>query len=465
MSANAEARLHQRVSFREDVNVVASASSPPLRLRALNLSDGGLCLQTTHPFRRGDRVGLRLRAAGVDLAVPVAEVAWVVREVKGSSRIPAVGLRFTNLRPPQRQALKQALAALQNAFSLPPLASAQSANALASPAPNPPPPQRPAPTPAAAPAAAAPLHRKGPSAMHAEPSLPPLAGISTVPPPSVAVSDSMMTDAGPSLGPLSRPPQPSAEWSFSNDTSGRPTRAPMASPSMALAGGLLVVGTLAGVVFGVLDQRGPTEPARVTPAVAPAAEGALAAPTLEAPTDPAPMAAAAPSTARPTAASVAASAPTVAPTPLAVAAPAPAPAPVAAPAASVRAAAPVAPTRAVAPVAPRDREKPALPSVRPGQITLGTLAVVGKELVLPIRGVRKVERTFVLQKPDRVVVDLDGDAFGTSEAAGRGRVLKVRMGKRDHGVRLVLDVKDAAVARSARVERRQGVTTVVFPLK
>lgn len=413
-----DARLHPRVAFSKHVNVVATASAPPLKLQAINLGPGGMCVQTAHPFRRGDRVGVRIRAAGEDLAIHATEVAWVVRPVKGGSRVPAIGLRFLQVSPIQRMALKRALSALQNG-SLAPLPPAGAA---------PVPPHRQYPKP---------ISEKP---MHGEPSLLPLdaAGLN---PSLLPQIDPVRTDPdsnGPSLAPLSEAPAISDEPSFVFSTDPRPLRSALSGPSMGLAGGLLVVGTLAGVIFGVMDQRGQPEK--------PVAEAA--APLETAPAPPVAEAAA------------------VAPAPSERApAASPTPAPRSVPPA--RAAAPAArPARAAARAAPVESPAVALPHHRPGQISLGAVSKSGHNLLVPVRGVRKVVRSFALKAPDRFVVDLDAENYeGPAELPGTGKLLRARLGRHAHGIRLVLDLTDAKAAAGATVERRGGVTTVVVPLR
>jgi hypothetical protein len=109
-------------------------------------------------------------------------------------------------------------------------------------------------------------------------------------------------------------------------------------------------------------------------------------------------------------------------------------------------------------------EKMPLPNHRPGRVELGAVQAAGKELLVPVRGARAMEKMFVLKTPDRVVVDLSADGFdGQKEMSGKGSIKKLRMGSRPGGVRLVLDVKDERVAKAAKVARRNGVLTVVVP--
>jgi uncharacterized protein (TIGR02266 family) len=424
-----EARMHDRVPFTNQVAVIASSSSPPLRLWASNLSEGGICLQTNHPFRRGDRVGLRVKNAEGDLTIPVGEVSWVVREVKNSSRIPMVGLRFMNLRPADRQLLRRMVETENEAVSpLPPLTPSTN-------------------------------HNKEASHMNAEPSLPPIGesfapgmdADASMPPTNINLSTLPPLDTRLSVEPsLTGGQEPASRWEFSKDNPSVNSAAPRragTSPSLALGAGLLVVGTLAGMIFGVLDQNGrhpekSAVTAAATPAPAPAAEVEAAAPDEDM---------AAPPITRP------------APKPAAVAA-APLPKP-AAPAARPAAPAPVLTNTVAQSARPAvTLDKMPLPNHRPGRVELGAIQAAGKELVVPIRGARAMEKTFILKTPDRVVVDLTADGFdGQKEMSGKGTIKKMRLGARPGGVRLVLDVKDERVAKAAKITRRNGVLSVVLP--
>lgn len=419
-----EARVHPRAGFVDKISVIASASAAPLRLWSMNLSEGGVCLQTSHPFRRGDRVGLRIPCGDTELAIAVSEVAWVLRDVKGSSRLPAVGLRFVNLRPPERTLLKQLVERQKDRpdddadGALPPF--------------NPP----------------------GPD-MHTEPSLPPQGpSINSIPPTAETLPPSELHEAEPSLGPLPSTSDPgeSAQWAFSDAGPERPSpRARGGKESgnnnFVLAAGLLVVGTVAGMIFGLLDQSG--RPSRKEAAIA-AATAETAPVSVETAADVEP-----------------------APAPVKMPAPAPAPVKTAAPAPIVTQPVKKAePVKIAAPApAPVKTEKKAaaplpVPNHRPGTVTLGALSPSGKDLVLPIRGARSIERQFTLKGPDRVVVDLTADAYdGPAELKGKGAIRSVRVGKRPGGVRLVLDVTSARAASAARISRTQGTLALVVPAR
>ncbi|MEW5847974.1 MAG: PilZ domain-containing protein, partial [Myxococcota bacterium] len=250
-----ESRAHVRAPFIHKVSVIPSSATRPLKLWATNLSEGGVCLQTAHPFRRGDRIGLRLDCGGTDIAIPVCEVAWVLREMKGSSRAPGVGLRFLDVRPDDRKLIRQTV---RDLLKSPPDVSV-------------PPPDE---------TAATPIHSKEPEPMHHEPSLPPpgdpisitpsLSGLPETAPPSEI---SEVGAAGPSLslGPL---PAEEVRWEFSDGgrtEERRSVRPRQGGNSLGLAAGLLVAGTLTGMIFGVLNQSGrnapkPAEPAPAAPA-------------------------------------------------------------------------------------------------------------------------------------------------------------------------------------------------------
>lgn len=410
-----EARVHSRASFVDRISVIANASAAPLRLWSMNLSEGGVCLQTAHPFRRGDRVGLRIPCGDTELAIPVSEVAWVLRDVKGSSRLPAVGLKFVNLRPPERTLLKQ-LVERQKARRDDELA--------------------PLPSPEAA------TSEEGPDAMHTEPSLPPMGDpVHSIPPTAETLPPSELHEAEPSLGPLPSTSDPGegAQWAFSDAGPERPARTTReaGNNNFVLAAGLLVVGTIAGMIFGLLDQNGRASSKKEQ---APAVAAAPAAPEPAAPvvTEPAPVA------------------------PPAVATP-PRPAgPVVTAPPAPKKAEPV--KHAAAPAKP-EKKAPA-PTGKAGTVTLGALAPSGKDLVLPIKGARSVERQFTLKGPDRVVVDLSADAYdGPTELKGKGAIKSVRVGRRPGGVRLVLDVANAKAASGARIAKTSGMLALVIPAK
>ena len=69
---------------------------------AVNVSCGGMCLQTDRPARQGDRVRLRFRLGPdcAEMAVE-AEVVWCI-EAAGGTRFCQLGLHFLDLRDEQR---------------------------------------------------------------------------------------------------------------------------------------------------------------------------------------------------------------------------------------------------------------------------------------------------------------------------------------------------------------------------
>jgi len=413
-----EARAHPRTSLMDKISVIATSSAAPLRLWSMNLSEGGICLQSAHPFRRGDRVGLRIPCGNSELAISTSEVAWVLRDVKGSSRIPAVGLRFVNLRPSERVLLKQLLERER----------ARPQDAGLAPLP--------------------PLSQEGESTMQHEPSLPPPgAPYQSIPPMAETLPPSELHEEEPSLGPLPSSDEPNAAWAFSDappERSAARARGREAGNhnNFVLAAGLLVVGTVAGMIFGLMDQSG--RPARKEVAQAAVVEPE-APPAVDIPAPPAAVTE------------------PVRPAPVAVAPVRPAPVAVA----PVR---PAAEQRAPAP-APKPQKKAATAAVPPpthraGTVTLGAVTPEGKDLVLPIRGARSIERQFTLTGPDRVVVDLAADGYdGPNELRGRGSIRNVRVGRRPNGVRLVLDVSSAKTAAAARITRSQGALALVIPAR
>lgn len=87
------------VRFREPAQAARA-----LRAYSLNFSVGGLCLKTAKPYSLGQRLHLELRVDTRQLSV-VAEVAWV--------RGGAIGVRFAELSPEDREALEQLVSQLK----------------------------------------------------------------------------------------------------------------------------------------------------------------------------------------------------------------------------------------------------------------------------------------------------------------------------------------------------------------
>lgn len=420
-----EARLHSRAPFVQKVSVIPSGATTPLRLWTSNLSEGGLCLQTAQPFRRGDRVSVRMDCEGTEICVPVAEVSWVLRDVRGSSRTPGVGLRFVSIDPADRRLIRQFVGSLgeaSNADTLPPLphkATAAFINNLPSQLPPP--------------GDAISIHPRD-SEIH-------------------EVGDSDMEESQePSLGPLPVDQAEAGGWEFSEGGSGDSIIAASQKRSgWGFAAALLAVGTLTGMIFGVLNQSGKTVPPKQV-AVAAAPEPANPDPPAaeetpvidEAPESAPQVATPAP---RPVPSAPAVRAPvtaqsnpkTASPAPSKPAAPRPQPKEVrAAPA-----------TGLVADLSPASR--------KPGTVSLGAISVRGQDMVVPIKGARGVERHFVLQNPPRVVLDLIADAYdGPRELPGKGAISRVRVGERPGAVRVVLEVKNPNLARSYRLVGAAG---------
>jgi uncharacterized protein (TIGR02266 family) len=414
MDLNQESRLHPRVPFVSKVSVIPTGTNTPLKLWATDLSEGGLGLRTDHPFRRGDRVGLRLDAPGQDIAIPVAEVAWVLRSTKGSSRRPGIGLRFVDVDQADRKVLRKVVSARAGAE----------------------------------PNATEPPESPLVDTRVTDPGLPPhlgpmMATEPPLPPPGIPIPRGSQPDdisklppdlsalSGPSLGPL---PSDAAHWEFSRDGL-RASMAPLArSSGFGLAAVLLVAGTVTGLVFGVLNQSGkPKVESQPQAAVTPVATATAAAEPSLAP----------------------ASAPAAAPVAEVTKTPA-TPKPVVLPAARVNS---VESLVSSPPPAPRVT----VAKAAPGRFSVGTPAARGKETLVPIQGARRLERHFFLDGPPRVVVDLATDTYdGPKELQGRGAVSRIRVGQRPGGVRLVLEVPNAKVAKGYKVSGAQGNLTVAL---
>ena len=71
------ARLNDRAPFFAEVDVLATGTPSPRRVWGTDVSETGMFLQTTHPFRIGDRVSLRFDCEATPVHVRAAEVMWV----------------------------------------------------------------------------------------------------------------------------------------------------------------------------------------------------------------------------------------------------------------------------------------------------------------------------------------------------------------------------------------------------
>src|SRR5207244_9839782 len=71
------ARLAERAPFFAEVDVVAAGLPAPRRVWGTDVSETGMFLQTTQPFRIGDRVSIRFDVAEREVHVRAAEVMWV----------------------------------------------------------------------------------------------------------------------------------------------------------------------------------------------------------------------------------------------------------------------------------------------------------------------------------------------------------------------------------------------------
>ncbi len=99
----AQARKERRRSLRVPLTVlVMREGDEPSVDYAINVSCGGMCLQTDRPATPGDRVRLRFRLGPdcAEMAVE-AEVVWCI-EAAGGTRFCQMGLHFLDLRDEQR---------------------------------------------------------------------------------------------------------------------------------------------------------------------------------------------------------------------------------------------------------------------------------------------------------------------------------------------------------------------------
>jgi Tfp pilus assembly protein PilZ len=103
------ARLSERAPFFAEVDVLAAGAPAPRRVWGCDVSETGMFLQTTHPFRVGDRVSLRFDVEKSEVHVRAAEVMWVrpFEPINIDGKMPGVGLRFIAVDPPARAALRR----------------------------------------------------------------------------------------------------------------------------------------------------------------------------------------------------------------------------------------------------------------------------------------------------------------------------------------------------------------------
>jgi uncharacterized protein (TIGR02266 family) len=106
------ARLNDRAPFFAEVDVLAAGTPSPRRVWGTDVSETGMFIQTTHPFRVGDRVSLRFDCATTPVHVRAAEVMWVrpFEPISVDGSMPGVGVKFVALDPPTRAALRRFVA-------------------------------------------------------------------------------------------------------------------------------------------------------------------------------------------------------------------------------------------------------------------------------------------------------------------------------------------------------------------
>jgi uncharacterized protein (TIGR02266 family) len=99
-------RRHLRVPV-----VVAIVADDGATAYAMNLSAGGVCLQTREELEVGRRIELRFRMPGEKLVTAEAEVVWAdcnaARQPGAGLRYCECGLRFVNLGDRDRHAIEQ----------------------------------------------------------------------------------------------------------------------------------------------------------------------------------------------------------------------------------------------------------------------------------------------------------------------------------------------------------------------
>ena len=100
-----ERRRESRFGARIDVRFARAADAArALNAFSLNFSAGGLCVRTKAPHELGQRLEVDLSVEGHPFQLE-AEVAWVRGET--------MGLRFVNVRPPDRARLETVARALE----------------------------------------------------------------------------------------------------------------------------------------------------------------------------------------------------------------------------------------------------------------------------------------------------------------------------------------------------------------
>ncbi len=106
------ARLNDRAPFFAEVDVLATGTPTPRRVWGTDVSETGMFIQTTHPFRVGDRVSLRFDCEAMPVHVRAAEVMWVrpFEPISVDGSMPGVGVKFVALDPPARAALRRFVA-------------------------------------------------------------------------------------------------------------------------------------------------------------------------------------------------------------------------------------------------------------------------------------------------------------------------------------------------------------------
>ncbi|MBI1945666.1 MAG: AMIN domain-containing protein [Deltaproteobacteria bacterium] len=107
--ATHNARQTDRAPFFAEIDVLAADTTAPRRLWGGDVSEAGMFVQTTHPYRVGDKVALRFDLDDAEVHVRAAEVMWVrpFEPISVDGKMPGIGLRFVMLDPPARAALRR----------------------------------------------------------------------------------------------------------------------------------------------------------------------------------------------------------------------------------------------------------------------------------------------------------------------------------------------------------------------
>ena len=105
--SEADRRQEERISAKLEVRFEArSEAAKALKAYSVNLSAGGLCLRTKRVYPVGASLQLTLNVGGETFELEAA-VAW--------ARDEAIGVRFVNVRPDDKERLRRVVAEFHEA--------------------------------------------------------------------------------------------------------------------------------------------------------------------------------------------------------------------------------------------------------------------------------------------------------------------------------------------------------------